>query len=298
MNTLNSMTGFGAASGQFKGFYFKVEIKSLNQRYLDISTRLPSSFNSFESEIVKTLKSKIQRGKVEVVVYSESKKTNSQEVNFNENLFNKAYSLLNKSAKKHAITAESFKQELFLKILDKREVFSFYNFVEVSPTEFPTKIFNQALKQFLEMRMLEGKNLSKDLESHLKTLIRLQKEIKKESKLLPKRIKERIETRLAKYLEKKDYEQIDQSRLAQEVAILADKGDISEELSRLESHFEQFANCIKGNGGGRKLEFLLQEFLREFNTIGSKSQIVSITNHVVEAKSVIEKLKEQSANIE
>lgn len=288
-----SMTGFGKGSAGNKNLSVEVEIKSVNSRYLDISLRIPSSLANKDFEIKEFIKSKVKRGKIFASV--QIKRNGLEEENLtldSEKL--KSYLQLLKSVKKAAKISEKIKLE---HILLNRELLISNNFL-VSDVEFNLvkESLDHALREMVSMKRKEGKELEKDLQKRIENIESKLTEIEKEAELgvreyfnkFKEKIKSLIEN-IAQYNE----------RLELELAIIAEKAEITEECVRLRSHLKFFLGSLeKDDEPGRKLNFLCQEMNREANTISSKTVSTSITHSTVFIREEIEKIREQIQNIE
>ncbi len=287
------MTGFGKGSAGNKNLSVEVEIKSVNSRYLDISLRIPSSLANKDFEIKEFIKSKVKRGKIFASV--QIKRNGLEEENLtldSEKL--KSYLQLLKSVKKAAKISEKIKLE---HILLNRELLISNNFL-VSDVEFNLvkESLDHALREMVSMKRKEGKELEKDLQKRIENIESKLTEIEKEAELgvreyfnkFKEKIKSLIEN-IAQYNE----------RLELELAIIAEKAEITEECVRLRSHLKFFLGSLeKDDEPGRKLNFLCQEMNREANTISSKTVSTSITHSTVFIREEIEKIREQIQNIE
>ncbi len=298
--TCMSMTGFGEGSSAQDGVEVLVEVKTVNHRYLDVVCRLPGLYSKFEVDIGKAVRSSLRRGRVEVSVQRTQQESSTLALSFNEELFNSYVSVIKTSLKASGIADKQALAQSIAGIYSKREVLDTVAADEREAINDEQGLVDSALSQALEglceMREREGAALEAEMRSQL-SLLELEVEaIAKEVKATPIIFKERLEQRLEKLSD--SVSNIEPERLAQEVVLLADRVDVTEELSRLESHFEQFKSVLGSTQAGRKLEFLLQEFGREVNTIGSKSQSADVTRHVVESKAILEKIREQVQNIE
>lgn len=292
-----SMTGFGQGRAQNESLELAVEIKTVNHRFLDISAKLPGAYASFEAELAKLVRSNLRRGRVDVYVSRTRLDQAGQTVQFNSALF-AAYLREVGSALRRHVGSEAFPMEQVLAaFLTRREVLDVVSVEQDSSAEKPLLLSaaSDALAAALEMRRVEGAELENELLSLLSEAEKLAGAIKKSVAGTPEAVQQRLTARLEKLLAGAE---LDAERLAQEVAYLADRADVTEEITRLESHFGQFRAILKHAEGGRKLEFLLQEMGREVNTIGSKSQDAQVSGLVVDVKAVLEKLREQVQNIE
>jgi uncharacterized protein (TIGR00255 family) len=296
--SLKSMTGFGAGAASSDAVEINVEMKSVNNRFLDVVVRTPSLYSRFENEISKSVRAKLARGRVDISVTRKDLSQPEVELSLNKDLLGKYLECSEAIAKDLKISAGKFQQELVLQALGRREVLDL-SVSERSETEGEDVLLMAAIEQgldaLIEMRVREGATLEKEVLSHLDSLEQVAKRISEVSQDAVEVFRERLKQKLDAL---SDEFEVDEARLAQEVAYLAERADITEELVRVASHIQQFRSIVAQEEGGRKLEFLLQEFLREVNTIGSKSQNAEVASLVVESKSLIEKIKEQVANIE
>ncbi|MTI67606.1 MAG: YicC family protein [Firmicutes bacterium] len=292
---IRSMTGFGRSENSDDLRHFTVEIKSVNHRYNDVIIRMPKHLNYVEEKIKKVIKRKIKRGRVEVYIKLENYESNDVDVNPDISLA-KSYKEaidtvcdeINISNEINGDTLSRF-QDIFKiekKEADEDEV---WNCLEVA--------VKKALENVMNMRIKEGKELAEDIEKRAEKIESMTKEIEGKSSEVVLEYKEKLKTRIEELLDE-NYE-IDDNKLANEVAHFADKSNITEEVVRLYSHISQLTKTIKSDDiVGRKLDFLVQEMNRETNTIGSKSGDLKITNKVVDIKSELEKIREQVQNIE
>jgi uncharacterized protein (TIGR00255 family) len=286
------MTGYGKGSAVKNNLSAEVEIKSVNSRFLEIYLKLPPLLSDREYEIREILKSNIKRGKINVVVQIK-RNGNSDLAMVNQAKLKDYISLVEKIKKTAGI-----KEELKLEhILSNREIISSSDTV-LSEAEFNIvkKAIKNATDEFLVMRKEEGNELAKDLAKRIKSIeqkvVSIEKEFSKSVATNYKKLKERIKILTA------DSEP-DEQRLNLELAIIADKADITEECVRLKSHLKFFVDSMnKKAEPGKKLNFLCQELNRETNTISSKSISTSITHKAVLIKEEIEKIREQIQNIE
>jgi uncharacterized protein (TIGR00255 family) len=289
---IQSMTGFGKAGAEKFNMSVEVEIKSVNSRYLEIFVKLPPILSDREYEIREVLRSKINRGKINVVVQLKRNGTNDLS-GINETRLKSYIDLVNKIKK----TAK-LKDELKLEhILSNKDIISASeNTLTDNEFNFVKNVLGQAIDSLNSMRKNEGKELAKDLARRIKSIETMVNSIEKKYKGTVNshfnKLKERISVLT------KDTE-TDEQRLNLELAIMADKADITEECVRLKSHLKFFIDSIdKQADPGRKLNFLCQELNRETNTISSKSISTFITHKTILIKEEIEKIREQIQNIE
>ncbi len=293
---IESMTGFGQARVVRGAVEIRVEVRSVNHRYLDLSFKLPPMYSQFESKLGKILREGFNRGHIDIYVSRSWVKDPTYEVRFNAPLFRAYQSAVKKALGTVKVSGEMLSQAT-LDILRRKEVLDVV--LPESDSEDEEAALEKALRQatddLAKMRSVEGKALGAELTRLLDIFEKNLREMKARAADAPEEFRERLSKRLKKLANEI---QVEPSRLAQEVALLAERADVTEELSRLQSHIGQFRGVMKGEGGGRKLEFILQEMGREVNTIGSKSQNQNISNLVIEAKALLEKLREQVLNVE
>lgn len=291
---MKSMTGYGMALVKSENYMTKVEVKSVNSRYLELNLRVPKDFMSIEDKIRQEVKSKLKRGKVDLYLSYDVQNPDLQELSINKDL-----------AKAYYRDMEDLRNTLEIeeKITLKDIVLLEGVLKKSSTNETDKELLNQvlqtvrvAVENLDEMRIAEGENLKEDLKTKVVNI----EEIVEEIKLLAPKVIEENEKKLTKNIyERLKEEDLDLPRLTTELAIMADKLSIDEEITRLTSHISQFNDIIKDTDSvGRKIDFLLQEFNREANTIGSKTTSSEILKLVVNLKSEIEKLREQIQNIE
>ncbi len=287
-----SMTGYGKGLAENRKIKVEVEVKSVNSRYLDIILKTPSSLINKEYELREQTKIKISRGKLIVVI--QIKGNSSEEaVSINKDRL-KSYLSLVKQLKKTAKINEKIKLE---HLLYNKEIFEVNDF-DLSEEEFDIikKALNSALDELLKMKLNEGKELVKDLKKRIEIIEKKLAEIENESLASVKEYYEKLKEKVKLLVEDA---KLDKDRLEMELAIIADKAEITEECVRLKSHIKFFMESInKDDEPGRKLNFLCQEMNRETNTISSKTISTAITHNTVLIKEEIEKIREQIQNIE
>lgn len=293
------MTGFGVHRAQANNISIEVSFRAVNGRYLETRFHLPRCYFPFEAELKKKLSGLIARGTIDIYV-SRKLKLNSEQgkISVNTELaleYQKVFKKLSKSL--------SLNQDVQFEYICKQpDVIHVEENDSVSPSEqaLLKKIFDQGLKKFDAERGREGAALKKDLVKNLKDLQKHTAKIYKLREDANILLAERFETRVKSRLPKEVAGQgIDPQRISQEIVIQLEKADINEELIRLTEHLKNFEKIVEAqNVEGKKLDFYTQELLREVNTIGSKSQVAGITESVVEAKTLIERIREQVQNIE
>jgi uncharacterized protein (TIGR00255 family) len=292
---LKSMTGFSRHENQNEDLTCKVEIRSVNNRFIDINTRLPKSLAPLELPLKKMVKSKCARGSFDISIAIEKNGDSEANLEVAPNL-PLATEYLN--AFKNIQEGLGLKGEIDINtILSQRDVVKpELKKVEDSSEEIVLQTVDKTLTDLVKMREEEGKNLEKDILNQISTIKAMGKLISTKQSITVQefqdKLKEKIQT-LTTGIE------IDPARIAQESALLADRCDVTEELVRLESHLDQFNKLVSSHEPqGRKLEFLTQEINREVNTMGSKTIDLEVSKAVIEMKSCLEKIREQLANIE
>lgn len=291
---IKSMTGYGSAKGVVDGLEISVELKSVNNRYLDTSVRLPRSF-LFAEDLVKSLVQKhISRGKVDVFVNVDASQAVDMTVRVNEGLLKAYLEAIDHIAEEYQLqkdlTAMSVSRIPDVLSVEKKDLDA-----EAISAGMGV-IVDQALADFDAMRLREGEKLRDDVLSRLQTISSLVEFVERKAPETVAEYRRRLEQKMAEVL---DTSGIDENRILAEAAIFADHIAVDEETVRLRSHMAQLETMIRGNSPtGRKIDFLIQEFNREANTIGSKCQNSDIAHVVVDLKSEIEKIREQIQNIE
>jgi uncharacterized protein (TIGR00255 family) len=301
---IHSMTGFAQARLERDGWSLRINLRSVNHRFLDLHLRMPDGFEVFESRIRLAIRNRLRRGHVDVNVYYEQAGPASVEVN-------------REVAEAYMKAAAELREQFGVKTEpDLIALFRLPGVVAApgaTASEFQTEeaqerlgeqleaCLGQALGRLETMRRSEGQTLAGEMQELLTRIAEMTDEIELLAEGLRPAFARRLETKLAELL---SGAQIDPARLAQEAALLAERSDITEELARLRSHVEQFRKLLAGAGeAGKKLDFLLQEMQREANTLLSKtpgveSEGLAITSFALEVKSDIERLREQAQNVE
>ncbi len=291
---VKSMTGFGRAVDSIDGLNITVEIKSVNHRYFEFSSRLPRAFQFAEEKLKKLCSGSITRGKVELSVFVEDNTQQSTAVEINRQYANGYIAALRQLAREYKI-----KDDLRLSALaGNQELFTVKRTAledEVVENAILT-VAVKAIEGFVNMREIEGEKLKEDVLQRAQTILGLVEFVEQRSPETVKAYRARIEEKMRELL---DNAAVDEQRLITETAIFADKVAVDEETVRLRSHISQLKGMLEGDSAtGKKLDFLIQEMNREANTIGSKSQNVEIAHTVVDIKAEIEKIREQIQNIE
>jgi len=291
------MTGFGRGACSTSALGVEVEIKSLNSRFLDLIFRLPREYSIFEMELRDLIASKLQRGRVEVHVTRKAVTSAATALQFNRALFDAHLKIAEDLLGELGCPKQKDRSDLVRDILSKNEIVEMVE-VPINITEerqVLLEAITKTLQQLCVCREREGQKTGEDLKVRLGTLSDLAKKISEGAQTAPAQLREKLQQRIKKLAPEV---LLDPQRLAQEVAILSDRVDVSEELMRLSAHIGEFDKALSQKSSGRKLDFLVQELSRELNTIGSKAQDSSLQGLVVEGKSVLEKLKEQVQNVE
>ncbi|MBS5776936.1 YicC/YloC family endoribonuclease [Finegoldia magna] len=291
---MKSMTGFGSSSLELEDCSIDIEIKSVNNRYLDFNFSMPSYLNFMLEDMKSLIKNKLKRGRVEVYIKIKKYQLSVDSVDINYELAQKIKEKLDSLNQKLDMKSDISVRDLVK--YDDVMTFTYKDLDNEFLHDNILKVLDEAVNKIYSMRSIEGDNLREDLSTNLS---KIEDQIYKISSLTENSVKEYRENLFNKISELLDEEKIDKDRMYLEVALMADKADINEELKRFDSHIVQFKStmdikdCI-----GRKLDFIIQEMNREINTISSKSNDESISVCVIEVKSLIEKLREQVQNIE
>ena len=291
---IKSMTGYGRAVETVNGREFTVELRSVNNRYLDCSVRLPRMLSFAEDAVKQAVKASISRGKVDVFITVRSEGGMEAKVSLNAAMV-EGYL----SAMKQMVTDYGVTDDISVSTLSRMSDVFVVDKPKADEDQLKADLLSvveKALLAYDAMRVTEGLALENDLRSRANTILELVAQVEE---LNPKTVsdyRKRLEEKMREVLENKS---IDESRILTEAAIFADKVAVDEETVRLRSHLEQMDAMLSGNGGiGRKLDFLLQEMNREANTTGSKCSDVKVARIVVDIKAELEKIREQTQNIE
>jgi uncharacterized protein (TIGR00255 family) len=290
------MTGFGQGTAETDGVSLWAEVSSLNHRYLDVSIRLSAPFLPFENELRKFVSDSFERGKVNVFLSSEGTLPETSEVEFNGHL-----------ARQYLDQVRAFGAGAGL--ADDLGITSFLRLSTLWNPKRPRvgqmeklldaakQALSNAIGQLLRMREREGVAIWTDLSSRITQINTIVKTISERAPAVVEEYRQKLKERIDALLPQNAA--FDEQRILVEVALFAERADISEELVRLASHVEQFGKIAgQGNNIGRRLDFLLQEMFREITTIGSKARDVTISHAVVEVKGLLEKMREQVQNVE
>ena len=287
------MTAFGRGEAGADGYRFTVEVRTLNHRFCDVRIKLPRKYSDFEEDIKKKVSSEFSRGRIEVSVLADDTLDKVQHLTVDTEL-----------AKTYKRLLLILQEELGLQgdlrlesLLNFRDLFAFQEDEESREKAWSVveTALDQAVSGCLLMRQEEGEAIARDLSGRLNQLEVLTGEVETRAPLVVDDARDRLQKRIQDLLET----ELDETRLAQEVAFFAEKSDITEEVVRLQSHIQQFRDLLEASGPrGRQLEFLLQEMHREVNTIGSKANDLEIAQKVIQMKTELERFREQIQNVE
>ena len=290
-----SMTGFGRGEFKNDNYHFLVECKTINHKYCDINVRLPRKISFLEDKIRNYVKNFVKRGRVDLYIKLDLIGSEDVNLKFDDKLATQYVNILKEIKEKFDLQDD----------ISVMNVAKFPEIVKCEEKEEDEDLYWSMLKEALDMSMEkltqmrkeEGEKLAIDTIERCDILANLIDEIEKYSNTVVDEYREKLNNRISEILENPSI--IDENRLAQEVAIFADKSSITEEIVRFRSHIEQLRKTVEKNDSiGRKIDYLIQEMNREVNTTGSKSSNINITNLVVEVKSELEKIREQIQNIE
>ena len=290
---IKSMTGYGKSSLSINLREYQVEIKTVNHKYIDTNIRLPRSISYLEDDIRKLITSKLKRGKVDVLITFENFNKDDNEIKINKEL-----------AKMYIDSFKDLAQEENLSTnIDVTEITKLPDVVivksNIDEEQIKTELLQvveNAVNNLIEMRQSEGNRISGDILAKISQIEEKNEEIFGLSTGLIREYVVKLETRIKEILKT---EELDKSRLMQEIVIYADKCSVEEEVTRLRSHISQLREIIKSKEPtGKKMDFLIQEMNRETNTIGSKANNLEITNRVIDIKTILEDKREQVQNIE
>ena len=291
---IKSMTGFGAGDAETADFKVHIEVKAVNQRFLETNYHMPYSMNMFENQLTKKIKEYASRGKLDINIRFQDLRDKAVTVKVDKGLV---------AAYGQALQEISSQLELSAPVT-AAQIASYPDVLKLNEENADLEAaqpvlmqaMEQALESFVAMREAEGQNIQRDLLGRIDTLENFVGELEKLAPEIVAAYRQRLENLLREYLAKED---IEESRIIQEVALFTDKVNYTEETVRLRSHFDQFRQIITaGEPVGRKLDFLIQEMNREINTVASKANSAGAAQFVVDVKSEIEKIREQIQNIE
>lgn len=302
---MNSMTGFGGAKGEVLGRHFSVEIRSFNHRFLEVKLRLPSGFADplLDQLLREVVRKKVHRGSLVITLSEATAKQNAPAVRLDRELLAVYEQTLREAAAAMGgdpgLSVGSNPQLLQFVLSQPGVMVAADGHVQ-SAEEYLSQfapLLETAIEKLDKSRSREGEALKADLLTRLHTVSRLREEVAKMTALAPEQQKRRLTERLQRLVD--GQVPIDQQRLAQEVALFADRVDVSEELTRLRAHLDEFVRLCESHAPvGRQLDFLMQEMNREANTLTSKAQSAEVAARVVAMKAELERLREQVQNVE
>lgn len=291
---VRSMTGYGRETAESVNWKVTVEMKSVNNRFLDVTVKMPKQYNPLEDLVKKEISAVLSRGHVDVYITVEEIGERKQSIVVDGDLALDYCRAMKEIAEKTGLPYQ----------INLTDVASYYGVLTAQKEESDldelwvtmSEAVKGSLQQLFDMRVTEGAKLAVDIKSRLDILAEIREKIMVRSPLVVSDYREKLAQRIQDVLGEVE---IDQDKLLNEVAFFTDKADIAEETTRLGSHFEQFLdNLAKDEPVGRKLDFILQEINREVNTIGSKANDTEISHLVIEAKGELEKIREQVQNFE
>lgn len=284
---MKSMTGFGKASVENETYRVNIEIKSVNHRFLDVQLKLPTGMSAFDLAIRKQISQKLSRGRVELICKLEELQASSKKAKVNRELLTQVMAQLPEISPENLISQLLLREE----------------FIEVTNQEIATErlqdlvlsALDQALEQLVAKRAQEGEQIYQVLQQQGQEAAAVLTQLVAFQDVYEKEYQERYTKKLQDYLGGV----VDQDRLLTELAILLEKGDIHEEMDRLNIHLQTYAATLQKKVPiGRELDFLVQEMNREVNTIGSKTSHVTLKGYVIQLKTILEKIREQIQNVE
>lgn len=295
---IQSMTGFGQATFEVAGVQFDVEVRAVNHRYLDVRIRLPRQISHLESAAKTTVQERLRRGRVDASVAFSESGADQVELRVDHELAGQYVQAARELAAAHGLNPD----------LETDRILGLPGVTSFADLELPEEVLEErlvegmlkALDGVAAMRQAEGKALAGDFESRLARIATLVDSFAERTEIVVESVRVRLRKRIDQL--GLEAEHLDEARLQQEITLAADRLDITEELVRLRSHVSQFRSILDQSGSyepcGRRLDFLLQEFGREANTVGSKASDASLAQDVVELKTEIERLREQVQNVE
>lgn len=291
-----SMTGYGQSVRSVGGYKITIEAKSVNHRYCEIMLRMPREWTSCEEPLRRLVQQSIKRGRVDVFINREREGEAKTAVAINEQTV-KAYMEAGRLLRdQYGVSGEMTVND-WLRLPD---VFTIQEEQPLSEEELLRELESglaEAMDGLCQMRVMEGNHLAQDMKERLNRLESLHADISARAPLVVAEYRAKLQQRIEELLDAES--SLDEYKFGMEVALFADRSNIDEELTRLQSHFNQFRQLLDSTEPiGRKLDFLIQEMNREVNTIGSKANHLEIINHVVDMKAELEKIREQAANME
>lgn len=293
----HSMTGYGSSSKRYGGYIIQFEMKSVNHRYSEVVLRMPREWTCYEDVLRRLVQRNVKRGRIDVYISKEQDNESALPFVLNSTVVETYLQAAGELKAKYGLVASLSAKDLLSlpDVLISPDSVRDDNAAGDEWEKILVEGMEEAIAGLLDMRRQEGLHLATDLEQRLSRLEELHKELVALAPEVVNDYRNRLRGRLNELLEGA----IDEHRFAMEVAIFADRSNIDEELTRLESHFGQCRSLLNASEPvGRKLDFLIQEMNRETNTIGSKANHLALVNRVVEMKAELEKIREQAANLE
>ena len=290
---IKSMTGYGKSSLSINSREYQIEIKTVNHKYIDTNIRIPRIISYLEDDVRKLITSKLKRGKVDVLITFENFNKEDNEIKINKELAKMYIESFKNLAEEENLSTNIEVTE----ITKLPDVLIVKNTIDEEQIKAELlQVVEEALNKLIEMRQNEGNRISVDILDRTLQIEEKNEEIFSLSTGLIREYVVKLETRIKESLKT---EELDKSRLMQEIVIYADKCSVEEEVTRLRSHISQLRELISSEEPtGKKMDFLIQEMNRETNTIGSKANNLEITNRVVDIKTILEDIREQIQNIE
>ncbi|MBU9712457.1 YicC/YloC family endoribonuclease [Evansella tamaricis] len=292
---ITSMTGYGRSLKEMENCQVTVEMRAVNHRFCEINVRMPRQIFFLEDQIKKVISRYVKRGKVDVFINIHGEGIVNRTLKVDWELFHQYQKTFEKMAESY-VTTQSFPVDQLLLHEEVVEVQESDGVTEDLENTLLASV-DEAVQQLILMRKKEGQELFEDLQDRIGKMVSWNRDLKEYAPTVQNNYRERLMKRVQEF--NQGNLNVDESRILTEVAIYADKADIQEEMTRIESHLKQFLQILKETDVvGRKLDFIVQELNREVNTIGSKANDISISQLVVHMKSELEKIREQVQNIE
>ncbi len=294
---IKSMTGYGQGGADRNGARLEVELRGVNHRYFDLKLRLPPALTPYEAEVRETVQKSVRRGRIDITVTQVPSRAPAYRVEVNRGLIH-GYLDAAGALKKEFRLRGSLELQSILGLPGAISIQEESSLSEEERAPLLRKALGEAVEAYETMRSEEGRRLAADIRERLATIEKDTREIEEAVEGLPEAYTEKIKERLAKLLE--GQRELDPARLAQEVALLAGRVDITEEIVRLKGYIEQARATLDGRAGpvGKELDFVMQEMNREANTISSKSEALPICQAALRVRSAVEKIREQVQNVE
>ena len=291
---IHSMTGYGRAVQTLRGREITVEMRSVNNRFLDCNVKIPRLFGYAEEPVKQKIKESVSRGKVDVFINIRNTAEEEVSIGLNKPVLEGYLKALNTMVEEYGvrndISTSTLSRMPDIFVVEKQEEDEAQNIADI------LTVVQEAVEAYNLMRRTEGAAMEEDLRNRAATILSYVEQVEKRSPVTLQEYRQRLENKMREVLENTN---IDEGRILMEAAVYADKIAVDEETVRLRSHFAQLDSLLTGSGAiGRKLDFLLQEMNRETNTIGSKGNDIMQARTVVEIKSELEKIREQIQNIE